>query len=327
MRLDIVRLGIIGVSWWTDMVWPGFSQASNARVTWIASRTPQKARDYAETHGIPHWTGDYDELIAAPDVDAVFIAAPNFLHDELARRAFALNKHVLQEKPMALSWTAAAAQAEEARRRGLVLMVDQETRLSDGVRDLPELARNRLGRIRKVTVGMTLAERTWGGWRGDAALTGGSLFEMAIHQIDLARWLFGRNPVAVWARGEDTAGKDFTAVFDYGQGDAAVIDFCWRSIGFHQRIELYCEGGFVRQEVDMPVGDGFRTLVTPEGVERGPNVVGVQTARTFRRVLEGFARSILEGAEAPVPAEDGVWAVRMAEAARASLRSGVPVAF
>ena len=325
--MERVRLGIIGVSWWTDMVWPGFSQASNAQVTWIAGRTAQKARDYAQSHGIPHWTADYDELIAAPDVDAVFIAAPNFLHDDLARRAFAHNKHVLQEKPMALSSFIAASQAEEARRRNLVLMVDQETRLSDGVRDLPELARTRLGRIRKVTVGMTLAERTWGGWRADPQLTGGSLFEMAIHQLDLARWLFGRNPIAVWARGEDTAGKDFTAVFDYGQGDSAVIDFCWRSIGFHQRIEMYCEAGFVRQEIEMPVGDGFRTVVTPDGVERGPNIVGVQKERTFRRVLEGFAAAILEGGDPPVSAEDGVWAVRMAEAARASLRTGVPVAF
>lgn len=324
--MGIVQLGIIGVSWWTDMVWPGFSQASNAKVTWIASRTGHKAREYAENHGIPHWTADYDELIAAPDVDAVFIAAPNFLHHELALKAFSHNKHVLQEKPMALTSGEAAAQAEEARRRGLVLMLDQETRLSDGVRDLPELVGSRLGAIRKVTVGMTLAERSWGGWRADPSLTGGSLFEMAIHQIDLARWLFGRDPVAVWARGEDTAGKDFTAVFDYGRGDAAVIDFCWRSIGFHQRIEVYCEKGFVRQEIDMPVGDGFRTIVTPDGVERGPNMVGVQTGRTFRRVLEGFARAILEGAEPPVPARDGVWAVRMAEAARASLRSGVPVA-
>src|SRR5690349_1942668 len=100
--MERVRVGIVGVSWWTDIVWPGFSQARTAEVTWIAARTGEKARAFAEKHGIPHWTEDYGALIAAQDVDAVYVGVPNFLHEEIAIAALAKGKHVLQEKPMAL---------------------------------------------------------------------------------------------------------------------------------------------------------------------------------------------------------------------------------
>jgi predicted dehydrogenase len=321
-----VRLGILGVSWWTDYVWPGFSQVESAEVTWIASRTGEKAEKYAREHNIPRWTGDYKELIAAPDVDAVFVGVPNFLHHEMAMFALAHGKHVLQEKPMALSSAEAQAQADEAARRGLTLMMDQEYRLANGVMDLPKIIAG-LGGLRKALVGMTLAPGKWGGWRADPALTGGALFEMAIHQLEQTRWLWGRNPVGVIGMGLDVAGNDMTLVFDYGEGNQAVVDYDWRCIGFRQRVECYCARGYVQQVMDLPFGGGRQTLYTPEGEERTEFNACVQGPDTFRRVLEGFANAILRGDPVPVPAEDGVWAVRMAEAARESLRTGRKVTF
>src|SRR5262249_13572429 len=158
---------------------------------WIAARSGAKAEAFAHDHAIPHWTDDYAELIAAPDVDAVFVGVPNYLHHELAMAAIEGGKHVLQEKPMALTLEQATAQARAAADRGLTLMVDQEIRLSEGVRDIPDLLASRLGALRKLVIGLTLAPSNWGGWRGDANLSGGTLFEMVIHELDLARWLWG----------------------------------------------------------------------------------------------------------------------------------------
>jgi predicted dehydrogenase len=322
-----VRLGILGVSWWTNMVWPGFSQVENAEVTWIAARTGEKAEKYAEEHGIPNWTDDYAKLIAADDVDAVFVAVPNFLHEEMATKALMHGKHVLQEKPMALSSESAAAIARLASERGLILMMNHEYRLANGVQDLPGLIDTRLGALRKVIVGLTLSSGTWGGWRGDPELTGGTLFEMAIHQLDMVRWLFGKNPVAVWALGKDVSGNDMTVVLDFGDGDTGIVDVCWRSISFRMRIECYGEKGVVDQKILMPTGRGLQTLVTAAGTETVDFDASVQGAATFKRVLEGFTEAILNGAPPPVTAEDGVWAVRIAEAARQSLRTGERVAF
>ncbi|HXG23172.1 MAG TPA: Gfo/Idh/MocA family oxidoreductase [Chthonomonadales bacterium] len=322
-----VRLGILGVSWWTDVVWPGFAQAENAEITWIASRTGEKAEKFACEHNIPHWSSDYREVLTAPDVDAVFVGVPNFLHEEMAIAAIANGKHVLQEKPMALSYEKAVAQAEVAASRKRVLMINQEVRLANGVSSLPQIISERVGPLRKLVIGVTLAPAQWGGWRGDPALSGGTLFEMAIHQLDLARWLFGRNPRSVWAQGMDVSGNDMTVVFDYGGGDSAIIDYCWRCIGFRMRIEAYGARGYVIQDLELPFGDGRQTLVTEQGEERTEFPARVQGSETFKRVLEGFASAILEGKEPPVPAEDGVWAVYMAEAARESLHTGQKVSF
>jgi 1,5-anhydro-D-fructose reductase (1,5-anhydro-D-mannitol-forming) len=325
--MEKVRVGLLGVSWWTNVVWPGFSAARNAEVTWVASRTAANAEAFAREHGIANWTDDIAAVLAADDVDAVFIGIPNHLHDATARAALAAGKHVLQEKPMALTSRAAAEQAQLAADRGLVLMVDQETRLADGVRDLPGIV-ERLGGLRKVRVAMALSPGAWGGWRGDPELTGGSLFEMAIHQIDLGRWLWGRNPVAVTGVGADVAGQDFTLIYDFGQGDSTVIDFCWRCRGFFRaRIECFADGGVVTQDIQMPDGVGVQQIVTAEGCEEAPLDFGVQKPATFQRVMEGFADAILTGAPQPVPVQDGVWAVRMAEAGREALRTGRRIEF
>lgn len=321
-----VRLGIVGTSWWTDVVWPGFSQAENAEITWIASRTGAKAEAFAREHGIPRWTDNYSELLCAPDVDAVFVGVPNFLHEEIAVAAMANGKHVLQEKPMALTAEKAIAQAQIARSRGLVLMVNQELRLADGVSDLPA-AVEKLGGLKKVLVSVTLGPREWGGWRSDPEQSGGTLFEMLIHELDLVRWLWKRNPLSLYAHGSDVVGQDLTVIVDFGQSDTAVIDVCWRTVGFRLRAECYAANGWIAREANMETGQGQETVTAGSQVEQRTFDVAIQGSETFKRVLEGFAAAIIEGAEPPVPADDGVWAVRMAEAARQSLRLGEEVAF
>ncbi len=309
------------------MVWPGFSSAEKVEINWIASRSGDKARAFSEEHGIANWTDDYAELITAKDVDAVFVGVPNHLHEEMAIAALANGKHVLQEKPMALTTEKAVAQAEVARHKGLVLMVNQESRLANGIRDLPGIIHTRLGSVRKIVLGMTLKESSWSGWRDDKDLSGGTLFEMAIHQLDLARWLFGKNPHAVWATGRDSPGCDMTVVMDFGGGDSALIDYCWRSIGFRLRIEAYCERGYIRQEIDLPFGGGKQMITTDQGEESKSFAAKLQGPETFRRVMEGFAGAILNGSRPPIPANDGVWAVRMAELARESLTTGETISF
>lgn len=320
-----VRLGIIGVSWWTEVVYPGFARATNAEITWVASRREDRVRAFAEQHAIPNWTTDVGRMLCAGDVDAVFVGVPNFLHEEMAIAAISQGKHVLQEKPMALSTEKALAQCEVAKSRGVVLSVNQILRMVAGVRDLPALFRDTLGPLRKLNISLVMTPTEWTGWRADPKLSGGTLFEMAIHQLDLARWLFGRNPQAVWATGADIPGHDMTVILDFGEGDSAIVDFCWRSAGFHQRILACGEKGFVTQALALPVGRGHQTITTAHGAKRSEFQADALGPATFQRMLEGFAQAILEGTEPPVPAWDGVWAVRIAEASRRALREGKPI--
>jgi predicted dehydrogenase len=116
-------------------------------------------------------------------------------------------------------------------------------------------------------------------------------------------------------------------VLDFGAGDTAVVDVCWRTIGFRLRTECYAANGWIAQDAELAMGRATETIVSESGIQERSVDISVQGPETFKRVLEGFANAILTGAPPPIPMEDGVWAVRMAEAARQSLKLGESVAF
>ena len=139
-----MRVGMVGVSWWTDILWPGFSGAANAEITWIAARSAEKARAFAERTvfraGPPLRRAHSRRRISTPSTS---VSRTSSRRDRDG--ALAGGKHVLQEKPMALTVKRPSPRPSLASRRGLTLMVNQELRLANGVADLPraidELAR------------------------------------------------------------------------------------------------------------------------------------------------------------------------------------------
>jgi 1,5-anhydro-D-fructose reductase (1,5-anhydro-D-mannitol-forming) len=314
-----LRVGLLGASWWTEIVWPGFSTASNVEIVGIASRNEEKVRAFAEAHNIPNWSTDVAHFIGSPDIDAVYVGVPNFLHEEMAIAAMAAGKHVLQEKPMALDIEKSIAQAQIAESKNLTLMVNQELRLTPCFSDLRDVITDKVGTLRKVVLSVSKAPDEWTGWRGDSTKSGGTLFEIAIHQLDLARWLFGRNPISAMATGRDEPGHDMTVILDFGHGDTAIIDYCWRTIGFTLSATCYGERGTVHQEVGALTGKGQRSITTAEGVEVVRQDGEIFGDATFRRVMEEFADAALNCRQPAIPASDGVWAVRMATAARDSM--------
>lgn len=97
------RLGIIGAGMYGKVLMRSFQQDPRAQITWVNSASEATAREAAESFGVPRWTLDYHELLAAPDVDAVVVATPPYLHAEQGAAALAAGKHLLLEKPMAES--------------------------------------------------------------------------------------------------------------------------------------------------------------------------------------------------------------------------------
>ena len=108
--IDKIRWGVLSTSRHAAATWIPACQASQrGEVVAVASRDASRARQYASEHGIPRSFGDYESLLASPDVDAVYIPLPNHLHKEWTIKAAGAGKHVLCEKPLGLD----AAQAEE----------------------------------------------------------------------------------------------------------------------------------------------------------------------------------------------------------------------
>jgi predicted dehydrogenase len=170
------------------------------------------------------------DLLADPEIDAVDICLPTWLHEEVAVAALRAGKHVLVEKPMALDGAGARRMIAAAKESGRILMCAQVLRffpeylaLRDAIRDL--------GKVRAATFGRRCAEPGWGGWLKDPAKSGGGVFDLVIHDVDACLWLFGEpGAVAATGYGNWVAGQlfydGFTVGIEGGWQDSPVYPFC-----------------------------------------------------------------------------------------------------
>ena len=111
--MNTITWGIIGVGDVCEVKsGPGFQKAAQSELKSVMRRDAEKAQDFATRHGVPHASGDADDLLKDPEIDAIYIATPPDYHLEYTQRALAAGKHVYVEKPMARS-------GSEARQRDL----------------------------------------------------------------------------------------------------------------------------------------------------------------------------------------------------------------
>ena len=97
------NLGIIGAGMYGKILMRCFQQEERAKITWVNSASETTTKSAAEEFSVPNWILDYHEMLTDPDLDAVFIATPPYLHAEQLEDVLAAGKHVLLEKPMAES--------------------------------------------------------------------------------------------------------------------------------------------------------------------------------------------------------------------------------
>ena len=119
---DIVRFGLVGTGRITSWVLRGARENERFVAAAVCSRSLERARSFAESHGIPAAYDDLDAMLCDPQVDAVYIGTPNHTHYEIALKCLRAGKHVLCEKPLAANAEEAVEMVAETRRRGLILM-------------------------------------------------------------------------------------------------------------------------------------------------------------------------------------------------------------
>jgi len=168
---------------------------------------------------------DVDALLADSNVEAVDICLPTHLHTEVAIKALRAGKHVLVEKPMALSGEAADAMLAEAGRSRRVFMVAQVLRFVPQYRALAhELASKKYGAVRAAVFRRRCAAPFWNKWLGDASKSGGGIFDLLIHDVDYCVSLFGV-PAAVSATGYEASelGVDIVSANLFYEGGLSVL--------------------------------------------------------------------------------------------------------
>jgi predicted dehydrogenase len=287
------------------------------RLVGIARRNIEAGRRQAAEFGCRAYA-DYRELIVAPDVEALVVVVPPTLHVEIVEALAAARRPVLLEKPAAVSMADGRRLLRTVRTAGIPLMVGQTLRYSTVVRTLME-ARARIGRIHALRISQRF-EPSRPGWIDEPAVAGGGItLHTGVHSFDLMRVLSGLEADRVscemafvtTAKTED----NFTAVVGLGGGAAlASVSGSRATASRSGAIELAGEHGqliadHVFNTALLVQGSAASTLALPPAVP------------TVREALRAFAAAVRAGGAMPVPLEDGLRAVAIAEACYRAARS------
>ena len=314
-----IRWGILGAANIArTRVLPAMALAPSVELTAVASRTLSTATEWCAEFGIERPYGSYEELLADPDIDAVYLPLPNQLHALWSIRAMEAGKHVLCEKPLCLT-TAEIDRVREVRDR-----TGRHIEEAYVYRNHPQwsvvedvLADGTIGEVRSAHLTMAMQFLDPNDIRNSPELGGGSLYDMGGYVISACRMIFGREPdrvIAAVDRDPDT-GVDrlSTAILDYG-GAHAAITVSIRSgpagRGSHQLLSVLGSTGWLR--LDYPLAHAMATechLLIGDATSYGAvpsSTITFEPVNQYTLQAERFSRFLLGEPVRTWPIEDAL---------------------
>jgi predicted dehydrogenase len=271
----MTRVALFGCGWIQDFHARGVLEHGDEIVA-VANHREETARAFAERHGIPRVTSDWQALAADPEVEAAIVSTPNALHAPQSIALLRNGKHVLVEKPMATSVAECDGMIEAARVGGASLMVAHCWRFRDEVIAMRDrIAAGELGEVVK-TRGYGV-HAGWGpsGWFTDPALAGGgALVDMGVHAIDTARFLLGDPaPGRVcatigtrYAEGRYVVDDDGVVLITWDNGTNSIVESGWWQPhlgGLEADTEVYGTKGYARIWPDEPPAADYEHCTQP----------------------------------------------------------------
>jgi D-xylose 1-dehydrogenase (NADP+, D-xylono-1,5-lactone-forming) len=292
--MGVVTFGFLSTARINDHLLAAARDSQLVRVLAVASRDHARAETYARAHDIERAYGGYDELLADPDVEAVYVSLPNALHVEWSIRALEAGKHVLCEKPLTRRPEDVERAFDAAERAERLLMEAFMFRHHPQTRRVKQLVdEGAIGQLRAMRAAFSfdlLAERDEDDVRLNAELDGGALMDVGCYCVSGARLLAGE-PERVW--GEQVPARSGVDMAFYGTlrfpGDVVAQFHASLAFPFKQELEvLGAEGSLLvgaPWRVDLG-GDVF--LRRDSAVER----IEVEEADAYRLELENLAAAI-----------------------------------
>jgi predicted dehydrogenase len=328
---DKIRWGVLGVAnIAVKKVIPAMQKGRFCQITAIASRDADRAHQAATQLGIPKSYGSYHELLADPEIQAVYIPLPNHLHVPLSIKAAEAGKHVLCEKPLSLT-------AEEAKS---LIAVRNKTRVKIGeafmVRTHPQWLRARelvrsgaIGELRSIVSVFTYFNRDPKNIRNVPETGGGGVMDIGCYPITMARFLYEREPVRVAAMidrdPEMNTDRLSSALLDFGAGCHAVFTCSTQLVPF-QRMQIL--GTKARIDMEIPYNipnDRPSRIFIDDGTELGGRKARIEEFATVDQYTiqgDAFSRAILDNTEVPVPLENALGNMQVIEAVLHAGQSG-----
>jgi D-xylose 1-dehydrogenase (NADP+, D-xylono-1,5-lactone-forming) len=260
-----LRWGLLSTARINRALIPAIRGSARSELTAVASRAPDVARAYASEWSIPRALGSYEALVNDPDVDVLYVPLPNHLHVEWAIKALDAGKHVLCEKPLALSVADVDRLADACRRTGKAAaeaFMYRHHPLTHAAQAF--VAGGRLGRITTFRGAFTFALTRAGDVRLDPSMGGGSLWDVGCYPLSYANLLAGAAPAEVvgWQRASDRGvDLEFFAMMRYADGSVAQFDSGFAG-PFRAEMEVVGEGGTLRIHRPFKTDDRSRLEFT-----------------------------------------------------------------
>ena len=290
----------------------GARESSELEVVAVASRDRDRAEAYASEYGIERAHGDYDALLADPEVDVVYISLPNSMHVEWSERALRAGKHVLCEKPMGRRTPEVERVFDVAQREGRLLMEAFMYRHNPQTRRLTELiADGAVGRMRMIRASFSFSEPDLGNVRLSAALDGGALMDVGCYCVSGARLIAGE-PERV--TGEQAIGGDGIDVAFAGTlrfpGDVIAHFDAGLALATRDDLEVVGEDGSLFLDDPWHCLNPVIELRRPDGVE----LIAIEPVNSYRLEAENMSAAIRGEAQLLLGRDDAVAQARAIEA-------------
>ena len=335
----MLRLGLIGTQFIGNLYCHSLRNIGGIEVTAVAS--PNTAQAFCERWGIARHYADWRELVADDDIDAVAIGTPNDIHAEIAVAAAQAGKHVLCEKPLAMSLAEADAMIAACRAAGVVLMYAENLVFVPMYQRVKELAkRGQVG-----TPFLVKQAQCHGGpyspWFWDVNRAGGGVvLDMGCHSIHAICWTMGAWPEAVtatmgrYAHSEKGLGEDHsTVILHFPGGAIGIAENSWAMPGGNDYLEVYGPKGRLVANLERGPAISMYTAPESETALDASTRSGWQYAMYeeawqfgFPQELEHFADVINGSAELRSSGEDGRRVLEIICASYESARTGARVA-
>jgi xylose dehydrogenase (NAD/NADP) len=279
---------------------PAITASQSATLVAVASRNPQRAREQLAHLPDLHIYNDYESLLDDPEIEAIYNPLPNSLHAEWTIKALVAGKHVLCEKPIAVTMDQCALMVETARSSGKLLMEAFMYRFHPQIIwALEQIHSGRLGKIKLVRSSFTFqisAPQRVNDIRLRPELAGGSLMDVGCYPVNFSRAVYGHPPLAVasrvYAPSADDVELSTNAVLDFGDGRFAQVDSSF-SLPMHQSAEVIGEAGTLT--LPAPFVTGIQENKVVLALEDQTIHQKIPAVDTYRLEVEHFSACVRSG--------------------------------
>ena len=329
------RIAIIGAGYVGKLHGDAVNKSPRAELAALVDASAEPGKRAADELGCPFYT-DMAELFARENVDIVNICLPSFLHERFVLLAAEHGKHVICEKPFALSPESARRMKEACEKAGVVLMAAQVVRYMSEYREIRRLIeQGRAGNIRMAFAARLSQHPNWTSWHRDPEKSGGGLFDLHLHDIDYLYSLFGKvasvsavgwkSPTGCWnhvvsslcfANGVRAAAEgSMEMTGDYPFSAA------FRAVGDRGTIEYRLSAGF---NIENLAAAQSILFLFEEG--KKPEQIGIPPGDGFQAEIDAFVEALEQGRPSPIDPADSLDVIRIIDALRNSLETGKTIA-